>query len=255
MTEAPAHGEANPAVPRYARIPLSDYGAAYRMQILDSLDLCSGLQVVDVGFGPRTESLDIAAAVGPGNVREIDLEDVLAAGSTGNGSSFDVSGLWASYRLPVADRAVDRIQADRVVRHIDDALYFFDELRRVLRPGGLACVTEPDWGSLVIDPIDAAANQAFNRFVSTSVVHNATFGRQLARLAQHAGFTVRTVLTVAPVLRDFKVADDILGLTNITERAVRTGRMKRTVADSWLAAMDAGPFLASGIIFTAVIEA
>jgi ubiquinone/menaquinone biosynthesis C-methylase UbiE len=254
MTEAPGCGD-NPAVPRYARIPLSDYGAAYRMQILDSLDLTPGLRVVDVGFGPRTESADIAATVGRDNVHEIDLEGVLEAGPTGNGVSFDVSGLWASYQLPVADHSVDRIQADRVVRHIDDSLYFFDELRRVLRPGGLACVTEPDWESLVIDPIDAAANQAFNRFVSTSVVHNATFGRQLARLAQHAGFTVRAVLTVAPVLRDFKVADDILGLSHITERAVRTGRMKRAVADSWLAAMDAGPFLASGIIFTAVIEA
>jgi len=255
MTEVPGRGEANPVVPRYARTPLSDYGAAYRMQILDSLDLSPGLRVLDVGFGPRTEAPDIAAAVGRDNVHEVDLVGVLEAGPTGNGSSFDVSGLWASYRLPVADQSMDRIQADRVVQHIDDSLYFFTELRRVLRPGGVACVTEPDWESLVIDPIDAAANQAFNRFVSTSVVHNATFGRQLARLAQHAGFGVRTVLTVAPVLRDFKVADDILGLTQITERAVRTGRMRRAVADSWLAAMDAGPFLASGIIFTAVIEA
>jgi ubiquinone/menaquinone biosynthesis C-methylase UbiE len=224
--------------------------------VVAALDLRAGQCVVDVGYGPRSENADMEEAVAPsGSVVSIDLEGVVRAQVRERGSLFDVSGLWATYRLPVEDRSVDRVQADRVLHHVDDSLCLFAELARVLRPGGLACITEPDWESLIIDPIDSEINQQFNRFVSASIVRNATFGRQVARLAEHCGFTVRDVLTVAPVLRNFKVADRILGLSHIMGRAVSTGRIRSAAADQWLAAMDAGPFLAAGIVFTTVIQA
>lgn len=242
-------------LPYYVRLPLAAFGLGYRSQVLGALDLRPGQRVIDVGFGPGQELPDIEQAVGEsGTAVGVDLEHVIAsAGATS--FSYATAGLWSSFRLPGRARSVDRVLADRVVQHVDDSLNFFSELRRVLRPGGLACITEPDWETLIFDPIDAATNLAFNQFVATSMVRNPTFGRQLPRLAENAGFTVRDVLTVAPVVRDFDLVDRVLKLTLITERAVRTGRIKRAAADNWLASMRKGPFLATGIIFTTVIEA
>ena len=247
--------EAPGVLPYYVRLPLAAFGRGYRAQVLDALDLQLGQRVIDVGFGPGHELPDIEKAVGePGTVVSVDLEHVVAnAGATS--FSYATAGLWSTFRLPGRARSADRVLADRVVQHVDDSLNFFAELRRVLRPGGVACVTEPDWETLIFDPVDAGMNLAFNQFVSSSMVRNPTFGRQLPRLAENAGFTVRDVLTVAPVLRDFESVDQVIKLSLITERAVRTGRVKREAADNWLASIRQGPFLATGIIFTTVIEA
>lgn len=107
-----------------------------------------------------------------------------------------------AHALPVPDESVDRARVDRMVQHVA-------EFGRVLRPGGLACVAEPDWDSLVIDPGDAGTNRAFTRFVCSTMVGNATVGRQLARLA-HGGAAggVRRGRGRAGV-RDFTLADKI----------------------------------------------
>jgi ubiquinone/menaquinone biosynthesis C-methylase UbiE len=122
---------------------------------------------------------------------------------------------------------VDRARADRVLQHVADPAGVFRKLRRVLRPAGVACVAEPDWDTLAVDPGDADTNRALNRFVCTTMVRNATIGRQLARLASQAGFQVRSVITDAPVFRDFTAADRLLGLRRNTERTVRAGHLDR----------------------------
>ncbi|WP_244194822.1 methyltransferase domain-containing protein [Amycolatopsis echigonensis] len=154
--------------------------------------------------------------------------------------------------LPLADASVDRARADRMVQHVADPAAVFAELHRVLRPGGLACVAEPDWDSLVVDPGERSTNRAFNRFVCSTMVRNATVGRSLARLALEAGLEVLDVSVAAPVFRDFGAADKILGLSRNAERAVRAGQLDRAAADAWLAALAAGPFLAASMVFVGV---
>jgi ubiquinone/menaquinone biosynthesis C-methylase UbiE len=237
---------------RYARVPLAELSRRYRSDVVRALGIGSGQRVVEVGFGPR-ELADLAKKVGDGGVVSgVDLDGAPSAtGVPGRAEE----GLWGSFTLPVPASSVDRLLADRVLRQVDDATNFLAELRRVLRPGGVASLTEPDWATLVLDPIDHATNLAFTQFIATSVVGAAAYGRQLPRLAENAGFTVRDVLTVAPVVRDFETADRLLGLTTLAESVVRTGRVSRTVAGSWLAAMRSGPFLCCGTIFTTVLEA
>jgi ubiquinone/menaquinone biosynthesis C-methylase UbiE len=46
-------------------------------------------------------------------------------------------------RLPLADRSIDVVVSLETVEHVDDAPGFVRELRRVLRPGGVAIVSTP----------------------------------------------------------------------------------------------------------------
>ncbi|WP_406630639.1 methyltransferase domain-containing protein [Amycolatopsis sp. WGS_07] len=233
----------------YARV--AEAGRDYKRQVLAALDLRPGLTVLDVGCGPGTDLPAMAEAVtSSGSVIGVDAEPrmVEAAASVSRASV----RLGDAHALPLADASVDRARADRMVQHVADPAAVFAELHRVLRPGGLACVAEPDWDSLVVDPGERATNRAFNRFVCSTMVRNATVGRSLPRLALAAGLEVRDVSVATPVFRDFETADKILGLSRNTERAVRAGQLDRAEGDRWLAALAAGPFLAASMVFVGV---
>jgi SAM-dependent methyltransferase len=54
-------------------------------------------------------------------------------------------------RWPVADASIDLALADFVLEHVADPDRFFDELARVLRPGGVACLRTPNaWGYVAV---------------------------------------------------------------------------------------------------------
>ncbi|WP_329059968.1 methyltransferase domain-containing protein [Amycolatopsis sp. NBC_01480] len=241
----------------YAQVAASDAGRGYKRQVLEALDLRPGQTVLDVGCGPGTDLPGMADAVtASGVVIGVDLEPSMV----GQARRRVADRPWVEVRegdahaLPVPPQSVDRARADRMVQHVADPAAVFAEFRRVLRPGGVACVAEPDWDSLVVDPGDLETNRAFNRFVCATMVRNATVGRQAARLAQQAGLEVLDVITSAPVFRDFALADRILGLSRNTERAIRADQLDRETGTRWLAEIAAGPFLASTLVFLTVVR-
>ena len=54
------------------------------------------------------------------------------------------------HALPLADGSMDRAKVDRVLQHVQNPAKALAEARRVLRPGGLLCMAEPDWDTLVV---------------------------------------------------------------------------------------------------------
>lgn len=255
---AHAYGVPGPDEVTYnAEVAASNPGHDYKQQVLAALELRPGQTVLDVGCGPGTDLLDLARAVtASGAVIGVDIEPSMVDEATRRVADTP----WVDVRLgeagalPVAERSVDRARADRMVQHVADPAAVFAEFRRVLRPGGLACVAEPDWDSLLVDPGDLATNRSYNRFICSSIVRNPIVGRQLARLAHEAGLEVCDVLTAAPTFRDFGLADKILGLSRNTERAVRAGQLERAAGERWLAELAAGPFLATSLLFIAVVR-
>jgi ubiquinone/menaquinone biosynthesis C-methylase UbiE len=223
-------------------------GRRYKRRLLRVLDLRPGHTVVDIGCGPGTDLAELAAATGAaGLVVGVDRDPAMAAEAARRvpGARIRVGDAMA---LPLAGAGVDRARTDRVLQHVADPAEAIAEARRVLRPGGVLGMAEPDWDTLAVADDDVETSRGFARFTA-GLVRNATLGRQLVRLAAGAGFAVRSVEAVPIVFRDFAVADRILGLTRNCARAVERAQLREEVATAWLARLSEGPFLAAVTLY------
>lgn len=231
-------------------------GVAYKRRFVSALDLRPGQAVADVGCGPGTDLSRLADAVGAaGSVIGCDHEPRmvhqarhrLATRRNVTLCLGDIHG------LPLTGGSLDRARVDRVLQHVRDPAAAIAEVRRVLRPGGLFGMAEPDWDTLAIADEDLETSRRFARFVAGHV-RNPTVGRQLVRLSTGAGLRIRSVDPVVAMFCDFGTADQILRLRRNTARAVQSGAIAAANADAWLRRLAAGPLLAGFTFYIVVAE-
>jgi SAM-dependent methyltransferase len=125
-----------------------------------------GMRVLDVGCGPGSITLGLAEVVAPGAVVGIDLqpaqvEQARAEAATRGVTnvSYEVADL---YTLPFPDGAFDAAFAHTVLIGLREPLRALAELRRVLRPGGVMGVRDPDWGTWLRVPTIPLIEQGFD---------------------------------------------------------------------------------------------
>ena len=119
--------------------------------------LHTGDDVLDVGCGPGTITVDLARIVAPGHVIGIDRStDVIEKareslpGGPGN-VTFEVGDV---YGLSFEDDCFDVVYAHQVLQHLTDPVGALGEMRRVLRPGGLLAVRDADYSAFTWSPSD-----------------------------------------------------------------------------------------------------
>jgi arsenite methyltransferase len=101
-----------------------------------------GERVVDVGSGAGFDSFVAAHQVGPdGAVIGVDMTDEMLAKAKATAASLDLAQVEfrAGYaeQLPVEDRWADVVISNGVINLCPDKRAVFDEIYRVLRPGGV----------------------------------------------------------------------------------------------------------------------
>ncbi len=115
-------------------------GAWYRRQALLRAGLAPGMRVLDVATGTGLVAREALAVVGPaGLVLGLDP----SAGMLGEAKSLAIPltrGL--GEKLPYADASFDFVSMGFALRHVADLDALFAEMRRVLKPGGTACILE-----------------------------------------------------------------------------------------------------------------
>ena len=232
-------------------------GLDYKQRLLGALGLSPGQTVVDIGCGPGTDLGRLADAVGEtGRVIGVDREPrMLAEAGRRFADRPQVAVRHGDvHDLPLADAVADRARTDRVLQHVDDPAAAIAQAGRVLRPGGLLGMAEPDWDSLVVADEDVTTSRRFSRFVAGRV-RNATIGRELVWLSTAAGLELRSVEAVPAVFRDFETADQILGLRRNSARAVEAGVLAGADARGWLQRLRARPFLAGFTCYLVIAQA
>jgi ubiquinone/menaquinone biosynthesis C-methylase UbiE len=153
------------------------------------------------------------------------------------------------HQLPLPDNRVDRVRVDRVLQHVLDPVTAIAQVRRVLRPGGVVGVAEPDWDTLAVADEDVDTSRRFARFLAGRV-RNATIGRELVRLCVNAGLHVWSVEPLAVLFRDFAAADQILGLRRNTARDV----IAEAPVEAWLKRLTHGPVVAGFTVYLMIAE-
>lgn len=152
-------------------------------------------RVLDVGCGPGTITVDLAARVPDGEVLGIDAAaDVLeqarqeAARRGQRNVRFDAGDV---YHLGFAEATFDVVHAHQVLQHLSDPVAALAEMRRVTRPGGLVAARDGDYGGFLWFPEDPGLTewQALYRKVARAIGGEPDAGRRLRSWARLAGFT------------------------------------------------------------------
>jgi SAM-dependent methyltransferase len=114
------------------------------------------MTVLDVGCGPGTITLDLAAAVAPGIVTGVDVAaaalDAARAEAVARGTrnvrfiEADVS------RLPVEPASQDIVHAHQVLQHVADPVGTLRSMAEATRPGGTVASRDADYGAMTWHP-------------------------------------------------------------------------------------------------------
>jgi SAM-dependent methyltransferase len=157
------------------------------------------LDLLDVGCGPGTITLDLAERVAPGSVIGLDRDPgVLEVAKrsladrerTGRGLG-DVSFRTGDvYALGFHDASFDVVHAHQVLQHLTDPVAALREMRRVIRPGGLLAVRDSDYGAKFWAPAEPMLDRwmALYHEVTRANGAEADAGRHLPGWVRTAGF-------------------------------------------------------------------
>jgi 2-polyprenyl-3-methyl-5-hydroxy-6-metoxy-1,4-benzoquinol methylase len=151
-----------------------------------------GLDLLDVGCGPGTITVDLAARVAPGRVVGLDVsadplaEARAAADRTGVPVSFRVGNVYA---LDADDDSFDVVHAHQVLQHLTDPVVALREMARVCRPGGVIAVRDVDYAATCWFPLDPGLERWLELYGQVARRNDAEpdAGRRLLSWAHAAG--------------------------------------------------------------------
>jgi SAM-dependent methyltransferase len=139
-----------------------------------------GLALLDLGCGPGTITVGLAAAVAPGPTTGVDLDPqpvdgvrIVAADAT---------------RLPFPDASFDAFHIGAVLQHLSDPLAALREARRVARPGAVIGVVDADWGGELLYPTNDVLRRSMELSRRLRSGTSPYVGRRLRHLLTEAGF-------------------------------------------------------------------
>jgi ubiquinone/menaquinone biosynthesis C-methylase UbiE len=160
--------------------------------LLGSLE--PGQRLLDVGCGPGSITVDLAALVAPGDVVGIDAEpEVIAKAQARSLTTDGPRPAFATgdvYALDFAEGSFDVVHAHQVLQHLTDPVAAMRDMARVLRPGGLLAVRDSDYAAFAWAPADPRLDRWLELYHQVTS-HNgaeADAGRYLLGWVQEAGF-------------------------------------------------------------------
>jgi SAM-dependent methyltransferase len=152
-------------------------------------------RLLDVGCGPGTITIDLAARMPGGQVVGIDASAEVLDGARREADRhgqrnvrFDVGDV---YHLAFDDGSFDVIHAHQVLQHLSDPIAALAEMRRVCRDGGLIAARDGDYGGMFWYPEDPELTEwrALYEQVGRALGGEPDAGRRMLAWARAAGFT------------------------------------------------------------------
>jgi ubiquinone/menaquinone biosynthesis C-methylase UbiE len=159
--------------------------------------LRAGMEILDAGCGLGSIALDLAPTVAPGRVVGIDIDAKSVEAARRSAADRDVKNVefetGSVFELPFADETFDAVYANTVLMYVRERPRALAEMRRVLRPGGVAAVIDDDHSTFVVSPDCPELVEAFHLMgqVIAQDGGDARYSSRLRSMMLEAGF-VRT---------------------------------------------------------------
>ncbi len=167
----------------------AENSAAYLLDYLDE-----DMDVLDVGCGVGTITVDLATYVRQGRVLGVDIAPEpleraadLAVAQNVENVQFERAD---AYELPFANGSFDVVHAHQLLQHLTDPLAAITEMKRVLRRGGLLALREADYGGMTWFPESGLTGwRDLYQRISDRHGRQAQAGRRVLAWVRAAGFT------------------------------------------------------------------
>lgn len=213
--------------------------------------LKAGQELLDVGCGPGTITLDLADRVAPGRVIGIDPEGEVIARAEALRTSRGVTNVTFStgdaYALQFGEASFDVIHAHQVLQHLTKPVTALKEMYRVMRPGAILAVRDGDFATFVWAPADPRLDRWMEvyRQITRRNGAEANAGRYLPGWVQAAGFADVTVTSSTWTFADAEsrawwgaMWADRVRLSSFADQALAYELATRdeldTLADAWI---------------------
>lgn len=153
-----------------------------------------GDRLLDVGCGPGTLTVDLAARLGTGEVVGVDVADDVVAEADAHArakGATNVSFRAGDFRaLDLAPGSFDVAHAHQVLQHLRDPVGALAAMAELVRPGGIVAVRDSDYSAFTWAPADQGLDRWLELYMAVTR-HNgaeANAGRHLLAWAHAAGF-------------------------------------------------------------------
>jgi ubiquinone/menaquinone biosynthesis C-methylase UbiE len=243
MTYTHGHHE---SVLRSHRWRTADNSAAYLLPLL-----APGMDLLDVGCGPGTITVDLATRVAPG--RTVGIDSAPAAVDEARRLQANLQGD-APVAFQVADvmsggfpeRSFDVVHAHQVLQHVPDPVGVLRQMGRLCRPGGVVAARDSDYEAMTWFPANPELDAWLDlyRQVARANGGEPDAGRHLVDWARQAGFDDVTASASAWCFATEEDREwwgslwaDRITASAIADRAVDLGLASRAdlgrIADAW----------------------
>ena len=192
--EVYTHGH-HEAVLRSHRWRTADNSAAYLLP-----HLRPGLDLLDVGCGPGTLTVDLASRLAPGRVVGVDVDEGVVASAAEHGRAEGAGVDWRVgdfRRMDLGQDGFDVVHAHQVLHHLADPVGGLTAMAALVRPGGLVAVRESDYPAMFWAPADERLDRWMAMYLAVARRNGAepSAGRRLLAWAREAGLTDVTYTT------------------------------------------------------------
>src|SRR5579875_953595 len=149
-TAAYTHGHAE-SVLRSHRTRTAQNSAAYLLP-----HLRPGMDLLDIGSGPGTITVDLAERVAPGRVTAVEVTEkavaITRAEVERRGCQTVDCAVGDVHGLDLPSQSFDVVHAHQVLQHVADPVAALREMMRVCRPGGVVAVRDGDYSGFTWYP-------------------------------------------------------------------------------------------------------
>lgn len=104
-----------------------------------------GGDVLEIGPGPGYVGLELAKKLHPASLTGCEISPAMIGFAQKNAAEYGISARYVQgscTRMPFADESFDSVISNGSLHEWDHPLRAFDEIHRVLRPGGRYCITD-----------------------------------------------------------------------------------------------------------------
>jgi SAM-dependent methyltransferase len=162
-----------------------------------------GIDLLDVGCGPGTITIDLARRCAPGRVLGVDAAADAIAAAAAAADEDGVTNLEVRvadvYALDLPDDSFDVVHAHQVLQHLSDPVAALREMRRVCRPDGVVAARDSIYGAMSWYPDEPGIDRWLEVYDTVALANGGEpdAGNRLVAWAQAAGFSSVTATASA----------------------------------------------------------